>query len=131
MFQIRAKVDYGFMIMLDLAAQPKEVLPLSIIAKRMGVSSIYLIRIARSLSRAGLIKSREGAHGGYYLAKPVSKISVLDIIEALDGKIEVGCTLDKGGVCPNHSGCHIIGIWETIIPDLRAVLAKRRLSSFF
>jgi Rrf2 family protein len=131
MFQVKARVDYGFMIMLELATHPRQVTPLSIIAKRMGVSSIYLIQIARSLSQAGLIKSKEGAGGGYYLAKPASRISVLDIVEALDGEIAVGCALDKSGSCPNHSGCHIIGIWESVIPDLRAVLQKRRLSSFF
>lgn len=131
MFQVKAKVDYGFMIMQELAARPQAVTPLSIIAKRMGVSSVYLIQIARSLSRAGLIKSQEGAHGGYYLAKPASRISLLEIVEALEGKIEPGCALDREGSCPNHQGCHIINIWQTVIPDLRAVLAKRRLSSFF
>ena len=129
MFQVKAKVDYGLVIMLELAAHPKQVTPLSVIAKRMDVSSIYLIQIARSLSQVGLIKSREGAGGGYYLAKPASQISVLEIIEALDGKIEVGCALDRDKPCPNHSTCRIMGIWGDIIPDLRTALKKRQLSS--
>jgi Rrf2 family protein len=129
MFQVKAKVDYGLVIMLELAAHPKRVTPLSVIAKRMDVSSIYLIQIARSLSQVGLIKSREGAGGGYYLAKPASQISVLEIIEALDGKIEIGCALDRDKPCPNHSTCRIMGIWGDIIPDLRVALKKRRLSS--
>lgn len=129
MFQINARVDYGLMIMFELAKKPKQVTPVTSIAKRMQVSSIYLIQIAQSLFKAGLIKSQEGARGGYYLAKPAGQISVLQILEALEGKIEVNCAVNQAHKCPNISGCQIRSIWGEILPDIKIVLKKRSLAS--
>lgn len=129
MFQIKARVDYGLMIMFELAQKPKQVTPVTSIAKRMQVSSIYLIQIAQSLFKAGLIKSQEGARGGYCLAKPAGRISVLQILEALEGKIEVSCAVNQAHKCPNMSGCQIRSIWGEILPDIKTVLKKRSLAS--
>lgn len=129
MFEIKAKVDYGLLIMTELAKNPHELTPISVIAKQMDVSSSYLSQIAANLVQAGLIKSREGSQGGYSLTKVPSRISVLEIIEALDGYIESSCTLDKGDGCPHAAGCHVRGAWEEILPDLKIVLKKRSLSS--
>ncbi|MFA6994990.1 MAG: Rrf2 family transcriptional regulator [Patescibacteria group bacterium] len=129
MFQINTRVDYGLMIMFELAQKPKLVTPVTSIAKRMQVSSIYLIQIAQSLFKAGLIKSKEGAQGGYYLAKPAGRISILQILEALEGKIEVSCTINQAHKCPNMNGCRIRSIWGEILPDIKTVLKKRSLAS--
>ena len=129
MFEIKAKVDYGLLIMTELAKNPRELTPISVIAKRMDVSSSYLSQIAANLVQAGLIKSREGSQGGYGLTKAPIRISVLEIIEALDGHIESSCVLDKGAGCPHAAGCHVRGAWEEILPDLKTVLKKRSLAS--
>ena len=129
MFQIKTRADYGLMIMFELAKKPRQVTPVTSIAKRMQVSSIYLIQIARLLFRAGLIKSQEGARGGYYLAKSPAKISILQILEALEGKIEVSCAASPTHHCPNQSSCQIRSLWGEILPDIKAVLKKRSLAS--
>ena len=129
MFQIKAKVDYGLLIMIGLAEQPKDIIPVSKIAKKMGVSSIYLIQIAQSLFKAGLIKSKEGARGGYYLARPAQKISILEILEALDGRIDLRCNINKNGECPHLDSCRARSLWEKILPDLKKTLEKRSLAS--
>ena len=56
MLQIKTKTDYALLIMLELAKQPGEIVPLSGIAKKIGISSVYLAQLAQSLTRAGLIK---------------------------------------------------------------------------
>ena len=88
---IAGKYQYAVEIMLCLAeatfefpmAKPK-------IAERAGISKGYTEQIARSLVKAGLIKSKQGATGGFYLAKPLSGISVQDVIEAQGGTVFVG-----------------------------------------
>ncbi len=129
MFQIKARVDYGLQIMLGLAENPQKIIPVSKIAKRMGVSSVYLIQIAQSLFKAGLIKSKEGAHGGYYLAQAAPDISILQILEALDGKIELNCAIDKDVHCPQASSCQVRDIWGEILPELKDVLKNKNLVS--
>jgi len=118
MLQIKAKIDYGLMIMVELAGHPGEITSLSGLAKTMQVSGVYLIQIARSLARAGLIKSKEGAGGGYILTKPADEISLLEIMEALDG---------DGGDPKFH--CHLQGAWGAVVDDIKKVLEKKNLSS--
>ena len=91
MFKISAKTDYGLLIMLELARYSGQIVPLSPLAKVLKVSSPYLRQVARSLQKADLIKSKEGAGGGYYLSRSAKEIKVLEILEALSGTIKVRC----------------------------------------
>lgn len=116
------------MIMCELARSPGKIIPLSGLAKKLKISSIYLIQIARPLLAADLLKSREGALGGYTLAKPAGKISVLEIFEALDGEIVSRCKSD-GKKCPHCGTCKQRNIWEVLLADLKKGLAKKSLAS--
>jgi Rrf2 family protein len=88
---IGGKYQYALEIMLCLSgasfefpmAKPK-------ISERIGISSDYIEQIARLLKTAGLIKSKRGIKGGFYLASDPSDISVQDVIKAQGGAIFVG-----------------------------------------
>jgi len=127
MFKITVKTDYGLMIMRELAERPGEVISLSGLAKRVGTSSIYLIQVARPLIQAGLIKSKEGAGGGYFLARAAKKISLLEIFEALDGRIAMRCA--SGSKCSQQGACRLKGAWGVILEDLKVVLRRKSLAS--
>ena len=128
MFQIKARADYGLLIMLELAHAPQQLLSLTGLAKRLKISSVYLIQISQSLTKAGLIKSKEGAQGGYILAKPAAQISLLSIIEALEGRLKTRCSA-TGKKCPCLSDCQVRGAWDSILSDLKLTLKKRTLAS--
>lgn len=129
MFQISAKTDYGLLIMLQLANFSGQVVPLSPLAKRLGVSSPYLSQIAQSLQKVGLIKSREGAGGGYYLSRPAGKIKVLEILEALSGEIKVRCAHGNVKACPHFEECGLKSAWPLLLGDIKTSLARRSLAS--
>jgi Rrf2 family protein len=129
MFQLKTRTDYGLMIMLELAKNKQEILSLSGLAKDLQISSIYLIQISRAFMEAGLIKSREGSRGGYYLARPASKISVLEIIEALDGPMNPRCLGDRKKVCPGASHCRLPLVWTHILGDIKKTLQRKTLAS--
>lgn len=129
MFQISSKIDYGLLIMLDLARRPGLVQPLSPLAKHLGVSSSYLSQIAKSLHKKGLIKSREGVKGGYYLARPAEKIEVLEILEALSGKMKVRCAHGEAKACPHFKQCGLKSAWPILLDDIKQSLSKRSLAS--
>jgi Rrf2 family protein len=128
MFQIKTRVDYGLIIMLELAENQHSPLSLTGLAKRLKVSSAYLIQISQSLTKAGLIVSKEGTKGGYTLAKPAGKISLLTIFEALEGNIERRC-VSLNGKCPNTKNCKARGPWDIVLADIKSVLSKRSLAS--
>jgi Rrf2 family protein len=56
-------------------------------AKELGIPEGFLLRILVALSRAGLLRSVKGPHGGYNLGKPAKTITLLDIIEAAEGPV--------------------------------------------
>ncbi|MFA5155256.1 MAG: Rrf2 family transcriptional regulator [Patescibacteria group bacterium] len=123
MFQGKAKIEYGLMIMTELAAQPGEYVSVSNLAKKSQISSIYLIQIAKSLRRAGLLNSKEGAHGGYMLTRPADQISLLSIIEALDN------SLGQAGGDGQKFSCHHHGAWNLIAATVKQKLAEENLAS--
>ncbi|MDX9779026.1 MAG: Rrf2 family transcriptional regulator [Patescibacteria group bacterium] len=129
MFQISAKTDYGLLIMLTLARQAGQIVPLSPLAKHLGVSSSYLSQIAKELSKAHLIKSKEGVGGGYYLAHSAKQIRILDILEALSGKMKVRCAHGEAKVCPHFRQCGLKSAWPILLDDIKSSLAKRNLAS--
>ena len=64
-------------------------LPLGVaeLARRQHIPERFLEQIFGELRRANIIESRRGAHGGYRFAMPTEEVSVLDIVEILDGEI--------------------------------------------
>lgn len=128
MFKINARTDYGLMIMCELAKNPKKTIAVSGLAKRLGSSSVYLIQIAKPLLAAGFIKSKEGSGGGYFLAQAANKISLLDILEALDGKIATRC--DSGASCCSQAGhCTQRSLWGELLNDFKKTLRRKSLAS--
>lgn len=129
MFQISAKTDYGLLIMMSLARNSGSIMPLSPLAKHLGVSSSYLSQIARDLHQAHLIKSKEGAGGGYYLARSANDISVLEILEALSGKMKVRCAHGEIKMCPHFKQCGLKSAWPILLADIKNSLINRSLAS--
>lgn len=60
-------------------------MPTARLAEYHGVPGAYLAKHLQAMSRAGLLESVQGPHGGYRLSRPPTEISVLDVVEAIDG----------------------------------------------
>lgn len=70
----------------DSSASPP--IPCSKLSKLGDMPERFLLQVLRSLVNDGLLKSTRGVDGGYRLAKPLSQITLLDIVEAIDGPIQ-------------------------------------------
>lgn len=100
MLQFTKETDYGFQLMIALSKLKEgQVLSLRKFSETSGVSFLFLQKVARKLREANLIKSNQGAQGGYSLKKPISKIFLKDIIEAIDGECAVSSCLRSGHEC--------------------------------
>lgn len=95
---INQATDYGFRAVLFLAQQPHgEVVEAQTIANSQVVPMRFLLKIMPSLIRTGIVRSQRGVGGGYALARHPKDITLLDVVEAIEGPIFLNrCLLDEG-----------------------------------
>jgi Rrf2 family protein len=85
--RITAKVDYGVRATIELAAAERPPVKGEQLAARQGIPLKYLENILADLRRAGVVASQRGAEGGYRLALPADRLTVADIIRAVEGPL--------------------------------------------
>jgi Rrf2 family protein len=84
--RISEGVEWGVHCAVLLAVLPPDTaLPTGRLAEYHGLPAAYLAKHLQAMSRAGLLDSVPGQRGGYRLARPASRISVLEVVEAIDG----------------------------------------------
>lgn len=110
--QITRQADYALRAMLYLSElEPTKKAATSQIAQHQRIPPSFLAKIISQLSIAGLIKTSRGARGGVELARAPEKISVLEVVEAIDGPITLNeCSAQPEG-CPFGEDCPIRPIW--------------------
>ena len=90
----------------------------------------FLAKIISQLSIAGIIKTTRGARGGVTLARPPEEISLLDVIEAIDGPITLNeCTTDYTD-CEFADDCPMRPVWQAAYDDLTARLKEATFDQF-
>jgi len=131
MLKFSAKTQYGLRAMVYLAISKNKVCSLREISRNEKIPFAYLEKIVSRLERARLVKSKKGIQGGYFLAKPPSKIRIGEIIRVLEGKISfVRCIVkDKRYPCPKgkEKNCLIKPFWEKIQDTLNSALNSIKL----
>jgi len=93
--KLSTKGRYGVKAMVDLAINyGKSPISIKSISSRQNISEYYLEQLFSVLRKAELIKSIRGANGGYILAKDPKEITVYQVLEVLEGPIEISTCLD-------------------------------------
>lgn len=101
--------------MLELASHFGEgTIELKEIAKRENISLKYLEQVINPLRAAGLVKSIRGSKGGYSLAKPPSEICLYDVVETLEGPLNLLECLRDPKVCQKIPFCVTRDIWKEV-----------------
>lgn len=101
--------------MLELASHYGEgPIELREIARKENISLKYLEQVIIPLRSAGLVKSVRGSKGGYSLAKPPSEISLNDLVEILEGPIDLTACLRDPKACQRSSSCVTRDIWKEV-----------------
>ena len=115
--RVSAKELYGLRAMSEFARYYGQgPLSLTEVARRQGISQAYLEQIAIDLRKAGLLHSKRGAQGGYYLARAPEATTAGDVIRALEGSIlPIQCVADQKCIpCSIEDRCGARGIWEQV-----------------
>ena len=116
--RISTKGDYATRAMQDLALHYQSG-PIQIeeIARRQGLPARYLEQLLLVLKRAGLLESKRGARGGYYLAKHPREVTLGQVVRAVDGPVSpIFCvTAGKRRICPKEAeGCVLRDVWAEV-----------------
>lgn len=120
---VSMEIDYGLRAMIVIASNPEEVLPSKEISKRFNIPYNFLSLILPKLVRNGLVTSIQGPKGGYKLGKPASEITFLEVIEALDGPINlISCNTESS--CQLDSLCTMVNVWQNLKKNIEDYFAK-------
>jgi Rrf2 family protein len=121
--------EYGIRGVLYLAQQPEgKVSMLSAIAKEQDVPPRFLAKIFQALAKAGVVKSHRGAKGGFSLARPAAEITIKDVIEAVEGPLQLNICLVAPGECNRESLCPIHTVWEEAQDKMMMVLSRKNFA---
>ena len=85
--RISAKVDYAVRAAVELAAAGEEPVKGEVIAEAQEIPLKFLENILGELKHTGIVASRRGAQGGYWLAKPADEVTLADIVRAVEGPL--------------------------------------------
>jgi Rrf2 family iron-sulfur cluster assembly transcriptional regulator len=108
---------------------PGELAMIDDVSRSERIPKSFLAKIFQDLAKAGLVRSNRGAGGGFALVKDPSAISVLEIIEAIEGKIVFQrCKQLKPDCEHGTSGCALCGLFEQAQDGVKDVLLRTSLS---
>jgi len=117
--------EYAIRCMVYLAQQGRGVLTSrQEIADKADIPTHFLAKIAQDLARADLIEIRQGAGGGFVLAKNPAEISLLEVIETMIGEIYLNDCVARPGSCKITYDCAVHGVWMKAREQLRDTLRQ-------
>lgn len=121
--KLSTKGRYGLRAMIDLAAEfgGGPVLVRSV-AESQGISSKYLHALLASLKSAGLVRSVRGSGGGYALAREPEAITLVQILEALEGPLTVVDCVADPEICDRAAACATRDVWIDVSQAIAEVL---------
>jgi Rrf2 family protein len=115
LISITSKSRYAVVALAELARHPDTPVSAGAIAERRGMPVQFLEQLLTSLRRAGLVTSHRGAKGGYTLVRSAEEITVLEVVQALDGV--VGEEAKEAG-----------GIWAEGVAALRGCFSETSIA---
>jgi FeS assembly SUF system regulator len=123
MIKLSRLADYAVVLLSQMGSDDKGVHNALDLAARTGLPVPTVSKILATLARRGVLHSVRGAKGGYRLGAPPAKISVADIISAIDGPIALTQCVDPAGNCNVEALCPTRDGWHRINAVIRGALA--------
>lgn len=126
--RLTARSEYGLLALIDLGVRfgggpvsAREV------AERQGIPLKFLEQLLAALRKAGLVQAIRGARGGFTLARTPETVTVLEVVEALEGPL-APTSCDGGHLCGRSGACAAAGVWSRATDALRDVFLTTTLA---
>jgi FeS assembly SUF system regulator len=129
MIRMSKLTDYAIVLLAHLARSGKT-LTAQELADRSRVPTPTVSKLCKELSKVGLVISHRGRNGGYGLARPAERISIAEIVEALEGPIALtDCLAPNKAVCGIEATCPAKASWDPVTRAIQGALAGLPLSA--
>jgi Rrf2 family protein len=127
--QLTRAADYAVRVMIHLAKMQRGTrLSLPVLAAATGAPDSFLSKVLQSLTRARLVTSQRGPAGGFQISAPGRQASMREVIEAIDGPMNLNVCLGNNQACPRRQWCPAHPVWVKAQEALFDVLNKARIS---
>ncbi len=129
--QITRQADYAVRAVLHLARLgPAAQASTANIARAEAIPVHFLAKIVSQLTQADILRTTRGARGGVSLARPPEDLNLLEVVEAIDGPVELNVCVLHPERCPEASTCVVRPFWQEAQAILVEGLARARFSRF-
>ena len=129
MIRMTKQADYGIVLLTHMAGEQERVFPATELAEAVQLPAPTASKILKALARGGVLESHRGVKGGYCLMREPERITVAEIITALDGPIAITeCIDDSPGECAQEPICAVRGNWRRINDGIRLALESITLA---
>jgi Rrf2 family protein len=117
--QITRQADYAVRTVLHLARMgDKELAATRTVAQEQNIPPSFLAKIISQLAIAGLLHTSRGARGGVTLARDPKDITLLEVVEAIDGPIQLNVCVQGDGACTFEEDCPVRPVWCDVQSEL-------------
>jgi len=113
---------------LYLSGQPDKIIMVDEIAREMAAPKSFLAKILQRLVKAGVVKSFRGVKGGFQLNRAPGDISLLNVIEAIEGVVALNACAVDSSVCEFSNTCGVHTVWVTIRGEVNELLRKHNFA---
>lgn len=121
--ELTRKGEYAIRGIVYLAKQPVgKIVLVSEVAEATGVPQTFLAKIFQSFAKLGLVNSYRGTGGGFTLGRSPAKISLLQVVEAVEGPINPNRCLTGEGSCERSASCTVHPVWRRVQGEITAIL---------
>jgi FeS assembly SUF system regulator len=114
MLRMSKLADYGTVFMSVMAREPDAVHSASSIATATGVATPTVSKVLKVLARGGVVQSQRGINGGYLLPRSPERITLAEVIAAVDGPIGVTECTTLPGLCVHEAACAVRANWQKV-----------------
>ncbi len=114
MLRVTRLTDYATVVMTVLASRPEAVLSAAELAERAGLEVPTVSKLLKPLAQAGLVEGLRGVHGGYRLSRDAGQITLIEIVEAMEGPLAMTECSQHEGSCGIAHQCGVRANWRLI-----------------
>jgi FeS assembly SUF system regulator len=114
MLRVTKLTDYATVVLTVLAGQPGKVLSANELAEQSGLEPTTVAKLLKPLAQAGLVEGLRGVRGGYRLARPAEQITLIEIVEAMEGPLAITECSQDHGQCGIAHQCGVRSNWRLI-----------------
>ncbi len=131
MFKLTKKTEYALAALQYIALHPNKTVSAKQIADSLDISFDFIAKILQDLLKKGIIESKQGYKGGYYLARSADDINLEEVMRAIDGDAAiVSCLTTDDESCGRKEICTIRGGIKLLQKDVSSLLRKTTIADF-